>query len=159
DYWRVQEWKRELGEFVANGNLPNLSLMWLAGDHFGSFEQAIDGVNTPDTQIADNDYALGQVVEAVANSRYADSTLIVSIQDDTWDGVDHVDAFRPPIFFAGPYVRQHALVSTRYNTVNVVKTISEILGLGPLGINDAMAAPMSDVFDANVSTWSFKASV
>jgi hypothetical protein len=61
--------------------------------------------------------------------------------------------------FAGPYVRQHAVVSTRYTTVNVVKTIEEILGIGPIGLNDALAAPMSDIFDPALSSWSYRAVV
>ncbi|HWW85543.1 MAG TPA: hypothetical protein VNZ26_18230, partial [Vicinamibacterales bacterium] len=159
DYWRFKEWKREFDEFSRSGALPNLMLIGLSGDHFGQFEDAIDGVDTPPKQMASNDHALGLIVESVANSPFADSTLIISIEDDTWDGVDHVDAFRSPVFFAGPYVRRHALVSTRYTTVNVVKTIGEILGIGPVGLNDAMAAPMSDVFEQapTASTWSFKA--
>lgn len=159
EYWRMKEWKREFDDFSRSGTLPNLMLVALSGDHFGQFDKAVDGVNTPPTQMADNDYALGFIVEAVANSRFADSTLIISIEDDTWDGVDHVDAFRSPVFFAGPYVRQRAVISTRYTTVNVVKTIGEILGTGPVGINDAMAAPMSDVFDPGASAWSFKVTV
>ncbi len=161
DYWRYKEWKREFDGFVQSGTLPTLTLMGLSGDHFGQFEKAIDGVNTPPTQMASNDYALGLLVEAVANSPYADSTLIVTIEDDTWDGVDHVDAFRSPAFFAGPYVRKHAVVSTRYTTVNVVKTISEILGIGPVGINDATASLMSDLFDPTpaAAAWSFKATI
>ncbi len=160
EFWRMKEWKREFDEFSRTGTMPNLMLMALSNDHLGQFEEAVDGVNTPPMQMADNDYALGFIAESVANSPYADSTLIVSIEDDTWDGVDHVDAFRSPVFFAGPYVRKQALVSTRYTTVNVVKTIGEILGIGPIGINDAMAAPMSDVFDtkaASASSWTFKA--
>jgi hypothetical protein len=75
------------------------------------------------------------------------------------DGPDHVDAFRSIALFAGPYVRQHALVSTRYTTVSVVKTIEEILGLEPVGLNDALASPMSDVFDTAVTTWTYRAIV
>ena len=69
-------------------------LMWLANDHFGEYNRAIDGVDTPETQMADNDYALGLIIEAVANSPFAKDTLIVSIEDDAWDGPDHVDAHK-----------------------------------------------------------------
>jgi hypothetical protein len=134
-------------------------LVGLGGDHTGLFDKALDGVNTPETQVADNDYALGLLVEAVANSPFAQSTLIISIEDDTWNGFDHADAFRSPIFMVGPYVRQHAMVSRRYTTVSVVKTIEEILGAGPIGLNDALAAPMSEVFDPNVTNWTYKAIV
>lgn len=159
DFWRFKEWKREFDAYSAARNAPNLMQVWLGGNHIGNFDKMIDGVNTPETQVADNDYALGLLVEAVANSPFADSTLIVSIEDDSWDGTDHVNAFRSPIFIAGPYVRQHALVSTRYTTVNVVKTIEEILGIGPIGLNDALAAPMSDVFDPDQASWTYKAVV
>jgi DNA-binding beta-propeller fold protein YncE len=159
DFWRVQEWKRELAEFSAKNSAPNLMLVRLGNDHFGSFDHAIDGVNTPETQMADNDYALGLMIEAVANSPFAKDTLVISIEDDACDGPDHVEAHRSVTLFAGPYVRQHALVSKRYTTVSVVKTIEEILGLEPIGLNDALAAPMSDVFDPAVTTWSYKAIV
>jgi hypothetical protein len=159
DYWRVKEWKREFNQFCAANSAPNLMLMWLANDHFGEFGRAIDGVNTPETQMADNDYGMGLVVEAVAHSPFAKDTLIVSIEDDAFDGPDHIDAHRTVVLFAGAYVRQHAVVSTRYTTVSVVKTIEEILGIGPIGLNDALAAPMSDVFDPSAATWSYKAIV
>jgi DNA-binding beta-propeller fold protein YncE len=157
DYWRYNEWKREFAAFSASKHAPNLMLLQLGNDHLGSYRTAIDGVNTPETQMGDNDYALGLIVETVAGSPFADDTLIIALEDDTCDGPDHVDAFRSIVLFAGPYVRQHAVISTRYTTVSVVKTIEEILGLDPVGLNDALAAPMSDVFDPKVTTWSYKA--
>jgi DNA-binding beta-propeller fold protein YncE len=159
DYWRYQEWRREFEQFVSNKSLPNLMLVELGGDHTGSFDKAIDGVNTPETQVADNDYALGMILEAVSNSPFNKDTLIVSLEDDAWDGADHVDAFRSVALFAGPYVKRHTVVSTRYTTVSVVKTIEEILGIGPIGLNDALAAPMSDLFDPNQAEWSYKATI
>jgi hypothetical protein len=107
----------------------------------------------------DNDYALGRIVDAVSSSPFANDTIIVSIEDDAWDGADHVDSHRTVALFVGPYVKRRAVVSTRYTTVNVVKTIEELLGIGPIGLNDALAAPMSDVFDPNVETWFYKAIV
>ena len=159
DFWRVQEWKRELATFSARGVAPSLMMIRLGNDHFGSFAKAIDGVNTPETQMADNDYALGLIIEAVAQSPFARDTLIISIEDDASDGPDHVDAHRSIALFAGAYVRQNAVVSARYTTVNVVKTIEEILGLSALGINDALDVPMSAVFDMNARSWSYKAVV
>jgi len=102
--------------------------------------------------MADNDYALGSIVETVANSPFAADTLIVAIEIESRDGPDHIDSHRSIALFAGPCVRQHTLVSTRYTTVNVVKTIEEILGLNPMGLNDALAAPMSDIFDRTLPT-------
>ena len=159
DFWRVKEWRREFDEFSRKGALPALTTMWLGSDHIGWFGEAIDRVNTPETQMADNDYAIGQVVEAVAHSPFAEDTLVVSIEDDCWDGWDHVEAHRTVALFAGPYVRHNAMVSTRYTTVSVLKTVEEILDIGPIGLNDALAEPMADVFDQNVADWSYKAIV
>lgn len=159
DYWRVQEWKREFTEFSQKHSAPQLMLMQLGNDHTGDFARALDGVNTPDTQVADNDYALGLIVEAVAQSTFAKDTLIIAVEDDPLGGFDHADAFRSVALFAGPYVRQHAVVSTRYTTVSIVKTIEEILGLEPIGLNDALAAPVSDIFDPTMTTWSYQALV
>src|SRR6185295_9594784 len=77
DLWRYNEWKREFDQFVANGNLPSLSLVRISHDHMGSFGTALGGVNTPETQQADCDLALGRMIEAVANSRYAKDTVFI----------------------------------------------------------------------------------
>lgn len=159
DYWRVKEWKREFAQFSQKKSAPQLMLVQLANDHTGDFARALDGVNTPDTQVADNDYALGLIAETVARSPFAKDTLIIAIEDDPLGGFDHVDAFRSVALFAGAYVRQHTVVSTRYTTISIVKTIEEILGLKPMGLNDALAAPMSDIFDPTLSTWSYQAIV
>lgn len=159
DFWRYTEWKREFDAYSASKVAPSLMLVELGNDHFGSYQRAIDGVDTPETQMADNDYALGLIVEAIANSPFAMDTLVVALEDDTSDGPDHVDTFRSVLLIVGPYVRQHAVISTRYTTVSVVKTIEEILGLDPVGLNDALAASMSDVFDPEATTWSYKAIV
>jgi len=159
DYWRAKEWKREFDGFVAAKSAPNLMMLWLSEDHMGEFDKALDGVNTPEAQVADNDYALGTILEAVAKSPFADSTLVFVIEDDAWDGSDHVNAHRTVGFVAGPYVRQHAVVSTRYTTVSMVKTIEEVLGIGPIGLNDALTPPMSDLFDPGQESWSYKAIV
>ena len=158
DYFRYTEWKREFDGYVAGGNLPNLSLVRLMHDHFGNFTTAINGINTPELQIADNDYAVGSVIQAVANSPYASNTLIFVIEDDAQDGGDHVDAHRSTAFIVGPYVKKHYVDSTRYNTVNFLATMEYILGIPPLNINDANAAPMADVFNINSNgKWSFTA--
>ncbi len=157
DLWRYNEWKREFDQFVANGNLPNLSMVRISHDHMGSFSTALGGVNTPETQQADCDLALGLMVEAVANSPYADSTLIVAIEDDVQDGPDHVDSHRGTIFFAGPYVKQGGeVVNTRYSQVNLLRTIEDILGTEHINLNTAFAEPMTDVFDIGLSgEWSY----
>ena len=157
DYWREREWEREFAEQERSGNMPQLTLLRLSHDHFGDFEKAIDGVDTVETQMADNDFSVGLVIERIAHSRFKDDTLVFVIEDDAQNGADHVDARRSIAFVVGPYVRQHALVSTRYTTVSMVRTIGAVLGLPPLGLNDALAVPMADVFDLDQTTWDYRA--
>jgi DNA-binding beta-propeller fold protein YncE len=157
DYWRTEEWLREFAEQERTGRMPRLTLLRLGGDHFGSFGNAIDGVNTVETQMADNDYAVGRVIERIAASRFRNDTLVFVIEDDAQNGQDHVDARRSIAFIVGPYVKRQALVSTRYTTVNMVRTIGSVLGLKPLGLNDALAVPMADLFDLGQREWSFTA--
>src|SRR5262249_44446952 len=161
DFWRFKEWEREFDQFVADGNLPALELVRLPHDHFGSFGTAIDGVNTPELQMADNDYAVALVVDKVSHSRFADDTLIFVIEDDAQDGPDHIDAHRSTAFVAGPYVRRGAVVSTPMTTVSMVRTIEDVLGLEHMGLTDGLSAPMTDVFQFRVrpNDWSFSAIV
>jgi hypothetical protein len=114
-------------------------------------------VNTVETEMADNDYALGRVIERIARGKAADSTLVFVIEDDAQNSADHVDARRSIALIVGPYVRHGALVSTRYTTINVLRTIEAVLGLKPLGLNDALATPMADVFDPNQAQWAYRA--
>ena len=159
DTFREREWEREFKQFDANGRLPALSLVRLANDHTGEFGLAINGVNTPERQVADNDYAVGKLIEAVAHSRYASDTLIFIIEDDAQDGADHVDAHRSIAFVVGPYVKQGVLEHQRYTTVNMLRTITDVLGLEHLSLFDATQRPMSSIFDLNQSHWSYAAQV
>ncbi|HEY2446934.1 MAG TPA: hypothetical protein VGI20_14455 [Rhizomicrobium sp.] len=157
DFYREREWEREFRQFVARKNLPSLSLVRLMMDHTGDFSHAIDGIDKPEAQVADNDYAVGRLVEAVATSPYRNSTLIFVVEDDAQDGPDHVDAHRSIAFVAGPYVRQARVVSARYTTVNMLRTIEDVLGIAPLSIYDAYQRPMTDVFDLGQKKWKFTA--
>jgi DNA-binding beta-propeller fold protein YncE len=159
DYWRYKEWEREFDEFVKNDSLPSLTLLRICHDHFGSFKDAIDGVNTVETEMADDDYALGLVAEKVARSKYGKDTLIFVIEDDAQDGPDHVDAHRSIAYVIGPYVKQGAVVSARYNTVSMLRTIEEVLGLQPLGLYDALQPPMTEVFSTSQAAWTYSAHV
>ena len=158
DFWRVREWEREYDEEEASGTVPTLTLLRLSHDHFGDFDKAIDGVDTVETEMADNDYSLGLVVERIARGKAANSTLIFVIEDDAQNGADHVDARRSVAFILGPYVRQGSVNSTRYTTINVLRTIELVLGLSPMNINDALAAPMADAFDLGRPGWTYRAS-
>jgi DNA-binding beta-propeller fold protein YncE len=157
DFYREREWEREFARQVVTKKMPALSLVRFMTDHTGDFKHAIDRVNTPEAQVADNDYAVGKLVHRIATSPYRDSTLIFVIEDDAQDGPDHVDAHRSTAYIVGPYVKHGAIVSTRYSTVNMLRTIEDILGIEPLSMYDAYQRPMADVFDLSAKTWSFAA--
>ncbi len=159
DFYREQEWEREFAGFVTDGKLPALSLVRFMHDHTGAFSSAIDGVNTPQTQVADNDYAVGKLLQALANSPYKSDTLVFIVEDDAQDGPDHVDAHRSIGFVVGPYVKQGGLVSTHYSTVNMLRTIEDVLGIDHLSVYDAFQAPMTDAFDPAQASWSYTATV
>lgn len=159
DVWRFNEWNREFQQFVANHNLPSLEMIrGLSHDHTGNFSSALGGVNTPELQQADNDYAVGLLVQTVAHSPYAKDTLIIIIEDDSQDGADHVNSHRATTYFVGPYVKHHAVVSTRYSQPNVLRTIEDIFGAQHLNLNTYYARPMADLFDVKSSgKWIFNA--
>jgi YVTN family beta-propeller protein len=159
DVWRVRSWEREFEGYVARGDLPSLSLVRLSHDHFGNFDTAIDGVNTPDTQMADHDYAIGRLVERVAASPYWDDTVVVVTEDDAQNGSDHVHGHRSFVLFAGGAVARGVRSSTRYTTPSVLRTIELLLGLEPLAVPDAVAPPIVEAFDVTGHAPRFRAIV
>jgi DNA-binding beta-propeller fold protein YncE len=158
DYYRFKEWEREFDANYATAGLPALTLVRLMHDHTGNFNDPGGfGLNTPELQQADNDYAVGLLVQKIANSVYKNNTLVFVIEDDSQDSGDHVDSHRTVAFVAGAYVKQKALISTQYNTINFVRTIEEVLGLPPMNLNDALSRPMADIFNTSPNSWSFAA--
>jgi DNA-binding beta-propeller fold protein YncE len=121
-------------------------LVRLSHDHFGSFGTALFGLNTPELQMADNDYAVGRLVEKISYMPEWKETAIFIIEDDSQNGPDHVDSHRSIGYIISPYVRRKAIVSTNYNTVSMLRTMEDLLNIGYLGMNDANAEPMSDAF-------------
>jgi hypothetical protein len=159
DFWRFTEWEYEFDRFVEHGSLPSLMLIELPRDHFGEFAGSLDGTDTPDEQMADNDDAFGLIVEKVARSRFADDTLIFVIEDDAQAGPDHVDTQRTLAYVIGPYVKQGAVVSKHYANPNMLRTIVDILRIEPMGLQVALADPMIDVFDRSQRNWTYTAIV
>ncbi len=159
DYYRFKEWEREFDEAARTNTLPNLTLLRFAHDHFGSFGTAEDGINTPALEFADNDYAIGMVMEKLSKSPFAGNTLVFVVEDDAQDGPDHVDAHRSIAYVIGPYVKHNAVVSQRYTTVSMVHTIEALLGLKSSSIYSAASAPMSEVFDPGQAAWTYTAKV
>ena len=143
---------------MKSGKLPSLETVQLQEDHMGSFGDAISGVNTPETQQADNDYAVAKLVEKVANSPYKDDTLIIVARGRPAGRAG--PRRRPPL----DRLRRRAPTSSRvrwsrhrYTTVNVIRTIEDLLGTEHLNLNTATARPMTDVFDLNQKGWDFAA--
>jgi len=157
DFFRYKEWAREFNNYVKHNNFPTFETVRFNHDHFGSFGSASFGVNTPELQIADDDYAVGLLVDKIAHSPYANNTLIFVIEDDPQDGADHVSGNRSLGYVIGPYVKHNAVVSTHYATVNMLRTIEEVLGVSKLSVHDSGVPPMTDAFDTNQATWTYSA--
>ncbi len=155
DIFRMEEWERD----VKQNGLPALSMVRIMHDHFGSFGNALAGLNTPELQMADNDYALGLLVEKVSKMPEWKSTAIVVIEDDSQDGPDHIDGHRSVGYIISPYTKRGAVISTNYNTVNVLRTVEDLLGIDYLGTTDANAEPMSDLFTETPNLTRYKAVV
>ncbi|MBV9313874.1 MAG: bifunctional YncE family protein/alkaline phosphatase family protein [Pseudonocardia sp.] len=136
---RITEWKREFDQFVAARNLPTVELVRLPNDHTSG---AKPGSPTPRAYAADNDWALGQLVDAVSHSPYWSSTAIFVTEDDAQDGPDHVDAHRTVGEVISPYTQTGKVDSTFYSTASMLRTIELIVGLRPLTQFDAYATPM-----------------
>jgi YVTN family beta-propeller protein len=163
DLWRFNEWNREFQQYVADygtskPQLPSLETVRFSHDHTGSFSSAQAKVNTPELMQADNDVSVGKLIQAVANSPYADSTLILVTEDDSQDGPDHVDSHRETAYAAGAFVKKGAVVSTRYSQINMLRTIEDIVGTTHINMNTAFARPMVEIFDtAQSPSWSYAA--
>ena len=157
DFFRYREWAREFDEYVHHANLPSFETVRFMHDHTGNFSTAIYGVNTPELQQADNDYAVGLLVQKIAHSPYAGSTLVFVTEDDSQDGPDHVDAHRSTGYVVGPYVKHGTVVSTRYSTVSMLRTMGDILGLDKLSVQVAGVKPMTAIFDPAQADWTFHA--
>jgi YVTN family beta-propeller protein len=163
DFWREHEWEEDFDAWVhasqnsGKDELPNLEVVRFPQDHTGCGGNGLDHADTPELQGADNDYAVGKLVEKVAHSRFADSTMIFALEDDGQDGSDHVDARRSTAYVAGAYVKHNAVVSQRYTTVNVLRTIEDLLGLEHLNLHDAGVAPMVEVLDPQQKDWTYTA--
>jgi hypothetical protein len=136
---REPEWEREFKDFVRNGNLPGLEIIYFPNDHNAGTSP---GAATPQSYMADNDLALGRLVDAVSHSRYWTSTAIFVVEDDAQDGPDHVDAHRAPALVISPYTQSGRVDSTHYDTASTLGTIEDLLGMRSMSVYDARAARM-----------------
>jgi YVTN family beta-propeller protein len=145
DQARVDVWLAEFQQFVRDGNLPALEIMTLPNDHTSG---ASAGRPTPRAYMADNDLALGRIVEAVSKSAYWKNTVIFVLEDDAQDGPDHVDSHRSPLLVISAYSTKG--VFHRFaNTTDVVATMEDILGLGRMSQFDHYGRPLREIWQSS----------
>jgi YVTN family beta-propeller protein len=143
DVWRAERFIKELHAFEQTGTFPDLVLVCLPNDHTSGTKPHFP---TPAAQVADNDLALGRIVEVLSHSRFWPETCIFAIEDDPQNGWDHVSGYRTTAYVVSPYTRRRTVVRTQYNQTSVLRTIELILGLPPMNQMDATATPMFDCF-------------
>jgi len=146
DVVRAQIFLRHLQAWEKNGQMPNLMLVQLACDHTAG---TVPGVSTPKAMVADNDLALGQIVERLSHSRFWKSMAIFVVEDDAQDGIDHVDGHRTVALAVSPYTRRRSVDSTFYSQTSMLKTIELMLGLPTLSLFDLIANDMRNSFQAS----------
>lgn len=142
DLKRVAEWKREFDRFLASDSVPQLEYMWLPNDHTSGTRA---GKLTPAAYIATNDYAVGQIVDAISHSKIWPSSAIFITEDDAQDGADHVSDQRTTAYVVSPYAAG-GVMHQHYSTVSLLRTIELLLGLRPLSTYDATAVPLYAAF-------------
>jgi YVTN family beta-propeller protein len=139
DQSRFQEWKKEFDSYVAHDNLPTWQFVDLPRDHTSGLAP---GASTPKAMVADNDLALGKIVETVSHSKYWKDTAIFVTEDDAQDGPDHVDSHRSVGLVISPYTQRGVVDSHFYSQVSMLRTMELLVGLGPLTQYDSAAMPM-----------------
>lgn len=143
DVFRAAQFIKELHEYEQTGKFPNLVIICLPNDHTSGTRV---GSPTPAAQVADNDLAFGQIVEAISRSSFWPKTCIFAIEDDPQAGWDHVSGYRTTAYVVSPYTKRNTVVSTQYNQTSILRTIELILGLPPMNQFDATATAMRDCF-------------
>jgi YVTN family beta-propeller protein len=143
DIFRAAQFIKDLKQFESTAKMPDFLLVCLPNDHTSGTRA---GAPVPGAQVADNDLALGQIVEALSKSPFWKDTCIFVIEDDPQDGWDHVSGYRTTAYVISPYTRRHAVIHENYNQTSLIHSMELILGLPPMNQMDATATPMSACF-------------
>jgi YVTN family beta-propeller protein len=143
DVWRARYITNQLAQWEKEGSMPQLTLICLPNDHTSGTKA---GSPTPAACVADNDLAFGQIIEALSHSKFWNEMAIFAIEDDPQDGFDHVSGYRTTAYIASPYAKRKTVVSSRYSTISILRTMEQILGMPPMNQFDAAAVPMTDCF-------------
>jgi DNA-binding beta-propeller fold protein YncE len=152
DAKRADRFLEELAGFEKSGDLPNLIVLRLPNDHTAGTRP---GGLTVTAMVADNDLALGRVVEGLSKSRFWPKMAIFVVEDDAQNGSDHVDAHRTVALAISPYIKKHSVDSTMYSTSSMLRTMELILGLEPMSQFDAAAHPMAASFSPTLDATPF----
>jgi phospholipase C len=152
DQYRLDVFLRDFNKYVKNKDLPNLVVMTLCTDHTSGTSA---GYPTPEAQVADNDLAVGRLVDAISHSPYWSSSAIFVVEDDPQAGVDHVDGHRSTAFVISPYTQHRQVNHTYYTQVDMVRTIEDLLGLAPMTQRDLAATGMLDAFQDSAAAKPF----
>ena len=139
DMYRLKIWEKEFDKFVENNSLPAFNLIRLPNDHTRG---TVPGALTPQAYVAENDYALGRMVEKISKSPFWKESIILVVEDDAQNGSDHVDAHRSTLLVISPYVKRQFVDHTMYSSSGVLKTIELVLGLDPMTQFDLSATPI-----------------
>jgi YVTN family beta-propeller protein len=143
DVFRARVFINELKAFENSDSFPNLSILLLPSDHTSGTSPRSP---TPAAKVADNDLAVGQIVEAISHSKYWKDTCIFAIEDDPQNGFDHVSSYRTTAYVVSAYTRRHAVIHVPFNQTSLIRTMELMLGLPPMNQFDATATPMSECF-------------
>ncbi|MED1467227.1 alkaline phosphatase family protein [Bacillus salipaludis] len=143
DQYRFEIFKKRFEEHVKNNDLPALNTLWVMDDHTAG---NATGSPTPQAMVADNDLAIGKIVDLISHSPYWKDSVIFITQDDSQNGLDHVDGHREPAHVISPWVKKGITDSHYWTVINMVRSIEQILGLPAMNQNDAAAEPMSELF-------------
>jgi hypothetical protein len=143
----IKEWKQS----EKNNSLPNLMVLALPNDHTAGTSPDFP---TPDAMVADNDLAVGRIVDMISKSKYWDSTVIFITQDDSQSGWDHVSAYRTVGLVVSPY-SSGKLIRSHFNQVSMLRTIEQILGIPPMNVMDATSRLMTDCFQQTKNSQKF----
>jgi DNA-binding beta-propeller fold protein YncE len=145
DMERATEFLRDFAEFERRGTWVRFTLIRLGNNHT---EGTTPGRKTPRAHVADNDAALGRIIEGISRSKFWARTAIFVLEDDAQNGPDHVDSHRSPAFVISPYTRRGIADSAMYNTTSMLRTMELILGVAPMTVFDASSRPMLAAFAA-----------
>jgi len=154
DQYRADLFLKDFQHYEEKGNLPNLNMVWLPVDHTAG---NAPGFPIPVSEVADNDLAVGRIVDAISHSKDWKDSAVFVVEDDAQDGTDHVDGHRSTALIASPFARRGVEVPTYYTQVNMVRTIEQILGMAPMNQMDLAAEPMRDAFTDTPDTTPYTA--